>query len=204
MNKKYIGLGCLGAVVLVALVLFFWVKGTYNGMVVARENGKEAFSQIDIVIKRNFDVLNRLDNTLEREEYRIGKILKDVTEARARATSITIDPSNCTPEQIKAWNQAQGDFSQAIGRLLVADEEYPDLRDMKAYQDVRDEITEAFNRLGEARRKYNEQAKIYNVKIQTFPNNILAGMFGFQQMFYYEAPAGTEENTTDFKRKTDD
>ena len=204
MNKKYIGLGCLGAVVLVALVLFFWVKGTYNGMVGARENGKEAFSQIDIVIKRNFDVLNRLDNTLEREEYRIGKILKDVTEARARATSITIDPSNCTPEQIKAWNQAQGDFSQAIGRLLVADEEYPDLRDMKAYQDVRDEITEAFNRLGEARRKYNEQAKIYNVKIQTFPNNILAGMFGFQQMFYYEAPAGTEENTTDFKRKTDD
>ena len=203
MNKKYIGLGCLGAVVLVALVLFFWVKGTYNGMVVARENGKEAFSQIDIVIKRNFDVLNRLDNTLEREEYRIGKILKDVTEARARATSITIDPSNCTPEQIKAWNQAQGDFSQAIGRLLVADEEYPDLRDMKAYQDVRDEITEAFNRLGEARRKYNEQAKIYNVKIQTFPNNILAGMFGFQQMFYYEAPAGTEEQTTDFSKKRD-
>ena len=202
MNKKYIGLGCLGAVVLVALVLFFWIKGTYNGMVVARENGKEAFSQIDIVIKRNFDELNRLDATLEREEFNIGKIYKEVAEARARATSITIDPSNCTPEQMKAWNQAQGDFTQALGRLMVADEEYPELKLDATYQDVRDKISGAANRLAEARRKYNEQAKVYNVKIQTFPNNIMAGMFGFQQMYYYEAPAGTEQNTTDFKRNT--
>ena len=104
MDKKYIGLGCLGAVILVVLVVFFWVKGAYNGMVVARENGKEAFSQIDIVLKRNFQDLNSLDNLLGREEELIRGTLKDVTEARARATSITIDPSNCTPEQMKAWN----------------------------------------------------------------------------------------------------
>ena len=202
MNKKYIAFGCLGAVVLVVLVLFFWIKGTYNGMVVARENGKEAFSQIDIVLKRNFDELNRLDNNLEFQMAGTGKILKDVIDARARATSITIDPSNCTPEQMKAWNQAQGDFTQALGRLMVADEEYPDLKFDEAFQDVRDAISSAANRLAEARRKYNEQAKVYNVKIQTFPNNIMAGMFGFQQMYYYEAPAGTEENTTDFKHET--
>ena len=201
MNKKYIGLGCLGAVILVVLVVFFWVKGAYNGMVVARENGKEAFSQIDIVLKRNFQDLNSLDNLLGREEELIRGTLKDVTEARARATSITIDPSNCTPEQMKAWNQAQGDFTQALGRLMVADENYPELRDLKAFQDVRDKLSGAVNRLAEARRKYNEQAKVYNVKVQTFPNNILAGMFGFQPMFYYEAPAGTEEQTTDFSRK---
>lgn len=201
MNKKYIGLGCLGAVVLVVLVLFFWIKGTYNGMVVARENGKEAFSQIDIVLKRNFQDLNSLDNLLGREEELIRGTLKDVTEARARATSITIDPSNCTPEQMKAWNQAQGDFTQALGRLMVADENYPELRDLQAFQDVRDKLSGAVNRLAEARRQYNEQAKIYNVKVQSFPNNILAGMFGFQPMFYYEAPAGTEEQTTDFSRK---
>ena len=204
MNKKYIGLGCLGAVVLVVLVLFFWVKGAYNGMVQARENGKEAFSQIDVVLKRNFQQLNSLENILEREEDLIRGTLKEVTEARARATAITIDPSNCTPEQMKAWNQAQGDFSQALGRLLVADENYPELRDLKAFQDVRDELAGAVNRLAEARREYNKQAKEYNVRVQSFPNNILAGMFGFQPMFYYEAPAGTEENTTDFKRKTDD
>ena len=202
MNKKYIGLGCLGAVILVVLVLFFWVKGTYNGMVVARENGKEAFSRIDIVLKRNFDELNRLDNNLEFQVASNGKILKDVIDARARATSITIDPSNCTPEQMKAWNQAQGDFTQALGRLMVADEEYPELQFNEAFQDVRDAISGAANRLAEARRQYNEQAKVYNVKIQTVPNNILAGMFGFQQMYYYEAPAGTEENTTDFKHET--
>ncbi len=201
MDKKYIGLGCLGAVILVVLVVFFWVKGAYNGMVVARENGKEAFSQIDIVLKRNFQDLNSLDNLLGREEELIRGTLKDVTEARARATSITIDPSNCTPEQMKAWNQAQGDFTQALGRLMVADENYPELRDLKAFQDVRDKLSGAVNRLAEARRKYNEQAKVYNVKVQTFPNNILAGMFGFQPMFYYEAPAGTEEQTTDFSRK---
>ena len=201
MDKKYIGLGCLGAVVLVVLVLFFWVKGAYNGMVVARENGKEAFSQIDIVLKRNFQDLNSLDNLLGREEELIRGTLKDVTEARARATSITIDPSNCTPEQMKAWNQAQGDFTQALGRLMVADENYPELRDLKAFQDVRDKLAGAVNRLAEARRQYNAQAKVYNVKVQSFPNNILAGMFGFQPMFYYEAPAGTEEQTTDFSRK---
>lgn len=201
MDKKYIGLGCLGAVILVVLVVFFWVKGAYNGMVVARENGKEAFSQIDIVLKRNFQDLNSLDNLLGREEELIRGTLKDVTEARARATSITIDPSNCTPEQMKAWNQAQGDFTQALGRLMVADENYPELRDLQAFQDVRDKLSGAVNRLAEARRKYNEQAKVYNVKVQTFPNNILAGMFGFQPMFYYEAPAGTEEQTTDFSRK---
>ena len=202
MDKKYIGLGCLGAVILVVAVLFFWIKGTYNGMVVARENGKEAFSQIDIVIKRNFDELNRLDNETEFQVAANGKVLKDVIDARARATSITIDPSNCTPEQMKAWNQAQGDFTQALGRLMVADEEYPELQFNEAFQQVRDAISGAANRLAEARRKYNEQAKIYNIKIQTFPNNFLAGMFGFQQMYYYEAPAGTEENTTDFKHET--
>ena len=98
-------------------------------------------------------------------------------------------------------DQAQGDFTQALGRLMVADENYPELRDLKAFQDVRDKLSGAVNRLAEARRKYNEQAKVYNVKVQTFPNNILAGMFGFQPMFYYEAPAGTEEQTTDFSRK---
>ena len=201
MDKKYIGLGCLGAVILVVLVVFFWVKGAYNGMVVARENGKEAFSQIDIVLKRNFQDLNSLDNLLGREEELIRGTLKDVTEARARATSITIDPSNCTPEQMKAWNQAQGDFTQALGRLMVADENYPELRDLKAFQDVRDKLSGAVNRLAEARRKYNEQAKVYNVKVQTFPNNILAGMFGFRPMHYYEAPTGTDD-TTDLKRNT--
>ena len=203
MNTKYIGLGCLGAVVLVVLVLFFWVKGAYNGMVQARENGKEAFSQIDVVLKRNFQQLNSLENILEREEDLIRGTLKEVTEARARATAITIDPSNCTPEQMKAWNQAQGDFSQALGRLLVADENYPELRDLKAFHDVRDELAGAVNRLAEARREYNKQAKEYNVRVQSFPNNILAGMFGFQPMFYYEAPAGTEEQTTDFSKKRD-
>jgi LemA protein len=201
MDKKYIGFGCLGAVVLVVLVVFFWVKGAYNGMVQARENGKEAFSQIDVVLKRNFQELNSLDNILGREEELVRGTLKDVTEARARATSITIDPSNCTPEQMKAWNQAQGDFAQALGRLMVADENYPELRDLKAFQDVRDKLEGAVNRLREARRKYNEQAKVYNIKVQSFPNNILAGMFGFQPMFYYEAPAGTEEQTTDFSKK---
>ena len=201
MDKKFIGLGCLGAIILVVVVAFSWVKGSYNGMVTSRENAKEAFSQIDVVLKRNFQDLNSLDNILSREEETVRGTLREVTEARARATAITIDPSNCTPEQMKAWSQAQGDFTQAMSRLLVADENYPDLRDMKAYQDVRDKLSGAVNRLAEARRKYNEVAKEYNIRVQQFPNNILAGMFGFQPMLYYEAPAGTEEQTTDFARK---
>ena len=130
-----------------------------------------------------------------------GGMVTVKVSGKRELTSITIDPSNCTPEQMKAWNQAQGDFTQALGRLMVADENYPELRDLQAFQDVRDKLSGAVNRLAEARRQYNEQAKIYNVKVQSFPNNILAGMFGFQPMFYYEAPAGTEEQTTDFSRK---
>ena len=198
MDKKYIGLGCLGAVVLVVVVLFFWIKGTYNGMVTAQENAKTAFSQIDVVLKRNYQLLNSLDNILKRAENYNKNALQDAIDARARATAITIDPSNCTPEQMKQWSQAQGDFTQAMSRLLVANENYPDLQANPHFTKVMDELSGAVNRLSEARRNFNEVAKVYNIKVRSFPNTIFAGMFGFQPMPLYEAPAGTEENTTDF------
>ena len=198
MNKKYIGLGCLGAAVLFVLIMFFWIKGAYNGMVQTQENAKTAFSQIDVVLKRNYQLLNSLDNILKRAEKYNKEALQDAIDARARATAITIDPSKCTPEQMKQWSQAQGDFSQAMSRLLVANENYPDLQANPHFTHVMDELAGAVNRLGEARRDYNEAAKVYNIKVRSFPNTIFAGMFGFQPMPLYEAPAGTEENTTDF------
>lgn len=175
----------------------FSLKDAFNGMKIARENGNEAFSLIGIVLTRNFQNLEHLEIILGRDDELVRGTLKEVVEARFHAMSITIDPSNYTPEQMNVWNQAQGNFTQALGRLMMALENYSELRDLKVFQDVRDELAGAINRLAEARRKYNEQAKVYNIKVQTFPNNFLAGMFGFQPMFYYEAPAGTEENATD-------
>ena len=124
--------------------------------------------------------------------------LKEVIEARAKATSITIDPTNCTPEQMQQWSQAQGDFDRALGRLLMVKEAYPELQANEHFRTVMVELEGSVNRLSEARRKYNECVKEYNTKVRSFPNTIFAGMFGFNVMYPYEAPKDTEENTTDF------
>ena len=173
----------------------FSLKDVFNDMKIARENSNEAFSQINIVLTHNFQNLEQLEIILGHDDESVRGTLKEVIEARSHSMSTTIDPSNCTPEQMNVWNQAQSDFTQALGRLMVSLENYSELRDLKVFLEAGD------NRLAEARRKYNEQAKVYNVKVQTFPNNILAGMFGFRPMHYYEAPTGTDD-TTDLKRNT--
>jgi len=198
MDKKYIGLGCLGVLVLAVIIIFVWVKGMYNGMVSTQEEAKTAWSNIDVILKRNQQNLNSLENILKGAVQYNEETLKEVIEARAKATSITIDPTNCTPDQMKQWSQAQGDFDRALGRLLMVKEAYPELQANEHFRTVMVELEGSVNRLSEARRKYNEAVKTYNIKVRSFPNTIFAGMFGFNVMFPYEAPQGTEEDTTDF------
>jgi len=199
MNKKVFAIGCLGIVVLFVVCVGAWMTSSYNGFVQSQEEAKTAFSNIDVILKRNQQNLNSLEQILRKVTTFNQETLENMVAARAKATQLTIDPSNCTPQQMEEWNKAQGALTQALSRLMVVHEaDYPELKGNEQFEKVMVELEGAVNRLSEARRKYNQAVQSYNISIRTFPKNMIAGMFGFTPMYLYEAPTGTEENTTDF------
>lgn len=203
MDKKSMTIGCLGAVVVLVVVLVgggIWMTSSYNSLVQEQEKAKTAFSNIDVILKRNQQNLNSLEQILRRVTTFNQETLENMVAARAKATQITIDPSNCTPQQMQEWSEAQGMLSQAMSRLMVVHEaDYPELKGNEQFEKVMVELEGAVNRLSEARRKYNEAVQSYNIKIRSFPVNMIAGMFGFTPMYPYDAPEDVEENTTDFR-----
>ena len=199
MNKKVFAIGCLSIVVLFVVCVGAWMTSSYNGFVQSQEEAKTAFSNIDVILKRNQKNLNSLEQILRKVTTFNQETLENMVAARAKATQLTIDPSNCTPQQMEEWNKAQGALTQALSRLMVVHEaDYPELKGNEQFEKVMVELEGAVNRLSEARRKYNQAVQSYNISIRTFPKNMIAGMFGFTPMYLYEAPTGTEENTTDF------
>ncbi|MBP3768029.1 MAG: LemA family protein [Prevotella sp.] len=199
MNKKVFAIGCLSIVVLFVVCVGAWMTSSYNGFVQSQEEAKTAFSNIDVILKRNQQNLNSLEQILRKVTTFNQETLENMVAARAKATQLTIDPSNCTPQQMEEWNKAQGALTQALSRLMVVHEaDYPELKGNEQFEKVMVELEGAVNRLSEARRKYNQAVQSYNISIRTFPKNMIAGMFGFTPMYLYEAPTGTEENTTDF------
>ena len=199
MNKKLFGLGCLGAIVLAVIVVGGWMMNSYNSMVVSQEEAKTAWSNIDVILKRNQQELNSLEKWLRSAKKFNKEALENMVAARAKATQITIDPSNCTPEQMRQWSQAQGELMSAMSHMMVVHEaQYPELKGNEHYTKTAVALEGAVNRLEVARRNYNEKVQSYMIKTRSFPTVILAGIFGFGPMYLYEAPMGTEENTTDF------
>src|SRR5690606_36660402 len=118
--------------------------------------------------------------------------LTQVVEARAKATSINISPGDLTPEKVRAFEQAQSQFSGALSRLLVTIERYPDLKAVQGFRDFQAQYEGMENRIGVERRKYNDVARDFNTRIKRFPGNLLAGVFGFTEKGYFEAREGTE------------
>ena len=119
--------------------------------------------------------------------------LEGVIEARAKATQITIDPTNATPEQLAAYQAAQGELSQALGRLLAVAENYPDLKANENFRDLQSQLEGTENRIAIARQQFNDAARQYNQKVRRFPGNIIAGMFGFEKKPYFEAEEGAQK-----------
>lgn len=199
MNKKLLGLGSVGAIVVLVIMVGGWVMSSYNSLVVEQEKAKTAWSNIDVILKRNQQELNSLEKLLRSAKKFNKEALENMVAARAKATQITIDPSNCTPEQMRQWSQAQGELMSAMSHLMVVHEaEYPELKGNEHYTKTAVALEGAVNRLSEARRKYNDSVQSYMIKTRSFPAVIIAGLFGFGPMYLYEAPQGTEENTTDF------
>ena len=194
MNKKLIGLGCLGALLLGIIVIGLWIGSMYNGMVKTQEEATTAWANVQSTYQRRADLIGSLvDEVISAVNYN-KKTLENVINARARASQVTIDPTNATPEQMAEFAKAQGELNSALGRFMVIKEEYPDLNANPTFQNMEVQLEGSNNRCNEARMKYNNAVQTYNTKIRSFPATIFAGMFGFDKMSKFEAEAGAMQN----------
>ena len=181
-------------IVVAALVagLAFWLAGKYNAMVTAEENVTTAWSQVENQYQRRSDLIPNLVATVKGYAEHESQVFENVTEARARATQMTLS-EDATPEQLAAFQAAQGELSQALGRLLALAENYPNLKANENFRDLQVQLEGTENRINDTRNKFNEAVQNYNVVIRSFPKNLLAGMFGFEKMDKFEAEAGAEK-----------
>lgn len=171
---------------------FVWVKNVYNQMVVSDENVQAAWSQVENVYQRRADLIPNLVSTVKGYASHESETLESVVAARAKATQITVDPTNLSPETIAQFNAAQGELSTALGRLLLIQENYPELKANQNFLDLQAQLEGTENRITTERMKFNEAAKAFNTGIRQFPDNIIASMFGFEKKAYFEAQAGAE------------
>jgi LemA protein len=194
MNKKLIGLGCLGALVLGVIVIGMWIAGLYNGMVRTQEEATTAWANVQSTYQRRADLIGSLvDEVISAVKYN-KETMENVINARARASQVTIDPTHATPEQMAEFAKAQGELNSALGRFMVIKEEYPDLNANPTFQNMEVQLEGSNNRCNEARLKYNTAVQTYNTKIRSFPTTIFAGMFGFDKMSKFEAEASAMQN----------
>ena len=189
MNKKVI---ILIAIAVVLLGCFVWVKNAYNSLVTSDENAQSAWSQVENVYQRRADLIPNLVATVKGYAAHESETLESVVAARAKATQVTIDPENLSAEEIDKYNEAQGELGNALGRLLMIQENYPDLKANQNFRDLQAQLEGTENRIATERMKFNQAVKDYNTLIRRFPNNIFASMFGFEKKGYFEANAGAE------------
>ena len=180
------------AVIAVALFVAAWGARVYNSMVNLDEGVNNAWANVEIQYQRRADLIPNLVNTVKGYATHEQSTLEAVMNARSRATSVTIDPSNLTPQKLQEFQAAQGEISSALGRLLVISENYPDLKANEQFQELQAQLEGTENRITVARKNYNDEARMYNTVIRTFPQNIFAGMLGFTQRAYFQAASGAE------------
>jgi LemA protein len=174
-------------------VIAVWAWTGYNGLITNREVVNKSWANVETQYQRRSDLIPNLVNTVKGAADFEKSTLEAVTSARARATSIQVDPDKLTPEKLQEFQQAQGALSTAIGRLLAVAENYPQLQAVQAFRDLQAQLEGTENRINEARRQFNEAAQSYNISIAKFPRNILAKVFGFGTKPYFEADKGSEK-----------
>lgn len=183
--------GWIVVIAIVAIVVIWGVSG-YNSLVKQEEGVKTAWSQVENQYQRRSDLIPNLVNTVKGYASHESETLEGVVAARARATQTTIDADNLTAESMQQFQQAQGELTNALGRLLFIQENYPDLKANQNFSELQAQLEGTENRISTERRNFNNAAKAYNTKVRRFPTNLLAGMFGFEQYPYFEAVEGNE------------
>jgi LemA protein len=188
-----IGLVIAGFLALVAIGIISWGTKVYNGLVTMQESVTSQWGNVETAYQRRADLIPNFVNTVKGAANFEQTTLTQVIEARAKATSVTIDPTKMTAENMQQFQQAQGQVSSALSRLMVVVEQYPELIATQNFRDLQVELEGTENRISVERRKFNEVAQVFNTNIRRFPQNFLAGMFGFQAKPYFEAMEGAEK-----------
>lgn len=187
------GLIALIVIAVIVLGLVGWYFSTKNGLVRADESVSTAWSNVETQYQRRADLIPNLVSTVKGYAKHEENTFKEVVEARAKATQITVDPSNLTPENLKKYQAAQGELSAALGKLIAVQENYPDLKANENFIELQAQLEGTENRINESRRNYNEAVQTYNLKVRSFPSSIVAGIAGFNTKTKFEAESGAEK-----------
>ena len=188
--KKNKGLIIAGVVIL-ALVL--WGVSGYNSLVGMDEEVNGRWANVETQYQRRSDLLPNLVSTVKGYAAHEKSTLEAVMAARSQATQVKIDPSNCTPQQLAAYQKAQGDVTTALGKLLAISENYPQLKANENFLELQSQLEGTENRINVARKDFNDAAKKFNMSIRRFPKSIIASMCGFEKRSYFEAEAGADK-----------
>lgn len=182
-------------IIIIALVAIvgIWVFSSYNGLVGQEENVENAWAKVEAQYQRRLDLIPNIYNSAKKYIELESDALERIVAARSRATQVTIDLTNATPEQLEEFQRAQGEVSQALGRLLAITENYPDLKTNEGFNDLRVELEGTENRIAVARNEFNDAARNFNVSVRRFPGNIIASFFGFEKKPYFKADEGAEK-----------
>ena len=181
--KKWIWIGAVAVV-----VIFFYA--TYNGFVNKEEGLKGAWADVETQYQRRADLIPNLVSTVKGYAAHETQTLNEVTEARARATSINLSADDLTPERLAQFQRAQAEVRSALGRLIAVSESYPDLKANQNFLELQAQLEGTENRIAVARKDFNAAAQQYNVSVRRFPANLVARMFGFGQKPYFESAEG--------------
>ena len=193
MNQKFRISTPLIVTGVIILCLFIGGFSSYNGLVGLDEETNTAWGNLQSQYQRRADLIPNLVNTVKGYAKHEQGTLESVVEARAKATQVTVDSDNLTPERMKEIQKAQGELSTALGKLLAISENYPDLKANENFSELHAQLEGTENRINESRQLYNKAVKDFNVKVRRFPSNIIAGICGFEKKSPFEADAKASE-----------
>lgn len=193
-NRGCMSAGTIGIALLVlAAILFFWGKGGYNNFVGKEQNVTKKWSDVETVYQKRANLIPNLERTVKSYSKFEQETLTKVIEARSKATSINVDPTNMTEADLAKFQQAQGELTGALSRLMAVVEQYPNLKADQQYINFQREYVAIENSIRAETVNYNEAAQDYNTTIKTFPNNILANFTNFKEKPYFKAALGAEK-----------
>lgn len=184
-----------GTIIIIAVIgiLIFWVIGIQRKCVTLSESIENTWGNVETAYQRRNDLIGNLVKTVQGSADFEKSTLEAVVNARSKATQTTIDPSNMTADDFKAFEEAQANMKSSLDRLLVVVESYPDLKSSQNFLKLQDELASTENQILTARTRFNNEVKPYNTYIKKFPTNLIAGMFGFNEKQYFKSQEGADK-----------